>query len=410
MAQVSIARVRDRVRSAFWLVPALCAVAAVVLAVGIVSVDELIGDFQSRFLFPGPPEGARSLLGAIITAMITFTGLVFSITVVVLVLTSNQFSPRILRTFVRDRTIQWSLGIFVATFVYAMTVIRTVLGTNADGAFVPRIAVTVAFLLVLASVGFFIVYISHIANMIRVSSIIATIGEQSRRLIEDRYPAGPPPPTPTPTPTLPDTATVVANRRPGVVVSVNERGLTDQARRKNLVVALVPRVGDFVPAGAPLLQVCGDPEPDFEDDLVERVALDDERTMEQDVAFGFRQLVDIAEKALSPALNDPTTACQAVDAMHDLLRRLVTRASPSGGVADTDGQVRLIVRRYLFDDLLAVAVAEVWHFGRDSTQVPERLTTMLRDLESAARPEHRPAVQHWLAVVSGAAGDAPRPG
>ncbi|MDN5750685.1 MAG: DUF2254 domain-containing protein [Pseudonocardia sp.] len=410
MAQVSIARVRDRVRSAFWLVSALCAVAAVVLAVGIVSVDELIGDFQSRFLFPGPPEGARSLLGAIITAMITFTGLVFSITVVVLVLTSNQFSPRILRTFVRDRTIQWSLGIFVATFVYAMTVIRTVLGTNADGAFVPRIAVTVAFLLVLASVGLFIVYISHIANMIRVSSIIATIGEQSRRLIEDRYPAGPPPPTSTPTPTLPDTATVVANRRPGVVVSVNERGLTEQARRKNLVVALVPRVGDFVPAGAPLLRVCGDLEPGFEGDLVERVALDDERTMEQDVAFGFRQLVDIAEKALSPALNDPTTACQSVDAMHDLLRRLVTRTSPSGGVADTDGQVRLIVRRYLFDDFLAVAVAEVWHFGRDSTQVPERLTTMLRDLESAARPEHRPAVQHWLAVVSGAAGDAPRPG
>lgn len=407
MALVSTERVLDRARSAFWLVPALCAVAAIVLAVGIVEIDEQIGDFESRFLFPGPPEGARSLLGAIITSMITFTGLVFSITVVVLVLTSNQFSPRILRTFLRDRTIQWSLGIFVATFVYAMTVIRTVLGTDGDGAFVPRIAVTVAFVLVLASVGLFIGYIDHVANLIRVSSIIATIGVQSRRLVEDRYPAGPP--APAAAPTLPDGAAVVANRRPGVVVSVNEPGLAERARRNDVVVALVPRVGDYVPAGAPLLRVggAGDLEPGFEDDLVGLVAVDDERTMEQDVAFGFRQLVDIAEKALSPAVNDPTTACQAIDVMHDLLRRLATRAAPSGGVADTEGRVRVSVPRYLFDDLLAVAVAEVWHYGRDSTQVPERLTTMLRDLESAARPEHRPAVRRWSAEV---AGDPSRPG
>lgn len=407
MALVSTARVLDRARSAFWLVPALCAVAAILLAVGIVEIDERIGDLQSMFLFPGPPEGARSLLGAIITAMITFTGLVFSITVVVLVLASNQFSPRILRTFLRDRTIQWSLGIFVATFVYAMSVIRTVLGTNGDGAFVPRIAVTVAFLLVLTSVGLFIVYIDHIANMIRVSSIIATIGVQTRGLVEDRYPAGPP--APATTPALPDGATVVPNRRPGVVVSVNEPRLAEQARRKGAVVALVPRIGDFVPAGAPLLRVSGgdDLEPEFGNDLVELVAVDDERTMEHDVAFGFRQLVDIAEKALSPAVNDPTTACQVIDVMHDLLRRLATRPSPSGGVVDTEGRVRVIVPRYLFDDLLAVAVAEVWHYGRGSTQVPERLTTMLRDLESAARPEHRPAVRRWSAEV---AGDTSRPG
>ncbi|MHA6783306.1 DUF2254 domain-containing protein [Pseudonocardia saturnea] len=397
MALVSTERVLDRARSAFWLVPALCAVAAILLAVGLVEIDERIGDLESMFLFPGPPEGARSLLGAIITAMITFTGLVFSITVVVLVLTSNQFSPRILRTFLRDPTIQWSLGTFVATFVYAMTVIRTVLGTNGAGAFVPRIAVTVAFLLVLTSVGLFIGYINHIANLIRVSSIIATIGVQSRQLIEDRYPAAPP----APAPALPDPATVVANRRPGVVVSVNEPALAERARRKDVVIALVPRIGDFVPTGAPLLRVGGahDLEPAFEDDLVGLVALDDERTMEQDVAFGFRQLVDIAEKALSPGINDPTTACQAIDVMHDLLRRLATRPSPSGGVADTEGRVRMSVPRYSFDDLLAVAVAEVWRYGRDSTQVPERLTTMLRDLESAARPEHRPAVRHWAARI-----------
>lgn len=394
MAAVSLDRIRDRLRAAFWLIPSACALAAVVLAIGLVALDRGVGDAATQYLFPGPPEGARSFLGAIIGAMISFTGLVFSITVVVLVLTSGQFSPRVLRRFLRDRTIQWTLGVFVATFLFAMTVLRTVLGTNGSGAFVPRIAVTFAFVLVLVSVGFFIRYIHHITTRIQIANIITDIGRETRHVLEARYPSDGA--AELPAPPLASTAVDVPAPRSGVLTSVAERRIAERACRDGVVVVMVPRIGDFVPSGAPLCVVHGDGPTDW---ILESVALDDERTMEQDVAFGFRQLVDIAERALSPSTNDPTTACQAIDALHDLLRRIVTRPLPAGRYAGAGGEVGLVVPQYSGSDYVDVALEEVWHYGADSTQVPDRLAVLLRDLRTVARPEHLPAVERWCRRV-----------
>jgi uncharacterized membrane protein len=394
MAAASFDRVRDRLRAAFWLIPSACAVVAVGLAIGLVGVDRDVGDGATRYLFPGPPEGARSFLGAITGAMISFTGLVFSITVVVLVLTSGQFSPRVLRRFLRDRTIQWTLGVFVATFLFAMTVHRTVLGTNDNGAFVPRIAVTFAFVLVLVSVGLFVHYIHHITTMIQVAAIITDLGRETGRTLDRRCPPDPPPRPPEPT--LASEGVEVTAPRSGMVVSVAEDRIARRACREGLVVVLVPRVGDYVACGAPLCTVHGDGPADW---VREQIAIDDERTMEQDVAFGFRQLVDIAERALSPSTNDPTTACQVIDAMHDLLRRIVTRPLPTGRHAGAHDRVGLIVPQYSVEDYLDIALVEVWHYGAESTQVPDRLAALLRDLRTAARPEHRPAVERWCARV-----------
>ncbi|HZE07053.1 MAG TPA: DUF2254 family protein, partial [Solirubrobacteraceae bacterium] len=144
---------REVALSSFWVLPSLCVAAAIALGIGMLSVDQHIPPTNTIFLFPGPPSGARALLSSIIQAMITFTGLVFSITMVVLQLTSSQFSPRVLRTFLRDRTIQLSLGTFLATFVYAMVVMRGVRGTGASSTGVPRVAVTITLALVLLSVG-----------------------------------------------------------------------------------------------------------------------------------------------------------------------------------------------------------------------------------------------------------------
>lgn len=396
MAVVSLDRVRDRLRAAFWLIPAVCALGAVVLALGLVSVDEAVGDAATQYLFPGPPEGARSFLGAIIGAMISVTGLVFSITVVVLVLTSGQFSPRVLRRFLRDRTVQWTLGVFVATFLYAMTVHRTILGTDDNDPFVPRIAITSSFVLVLVSVGLFIHYIHHVTSTIQVASIISGIARETRSVLETRLP--PDPAQELPEPKLSPIAVEVTAPRPGVLVSIPERRIAERACQEGVVVVLVPRVGDFVPFGAPLCRVHGDGMARW---VVDDVAIDDERTMEQDVAFGFRQLVDIATRALSPAVNDPTTACQAIDAMHDLLRRIVTRPLPRGRHAGTEGRVGLLVPGYDAEDYLDVALAEVWHYGAQSTQVPDRLAALLRDLRPVARPEHRPAVERWCDRVLG---------
>lgn len=398
MAVESLSHLRRRARSSFWLVPAACVVGSVVLALAVVQLDQALGDFQTSVLFPGPPEGARSLLGAIISAMISFTGLVFSITVVVLSLTSGQFSPRVLRGFLQDRVIQWSLGVFVATFVYAMTVDREVLGTDGHDAFIPRIAMTLAYLLVLGSVGLFIAYIDHVANMIRVSSIITRVADESTDLLERRCPvdAGPQPAAPV----LGPVQQVLGSRRRGVVVSVDSGVLVARARAAGVVLAVVPRVGDFLPLHADMVRVHGGPLSGHDEkSIVGAIALDTERTGEQDLAFGMRQLVDIAEKALSPGVNDPTTATQVIDVLHDLLRRLASRRLPDGRVADRDGEVRLLVPQYAFADLLDVAVAEIWHHGRDGTQVPERLLGMLEDLEGAALSDHRPAIRRWLAVV-----------
>lgn len=383
----------------FWAIPAACAAASVLLAYGLARLDRLVGDTASAVLFPGPPSGARSFLGAVISAMISFTGLVFSITVVVLVLTSGQFSPRVLRQFLRDRTIQLALGLFVATFLFAMTTLREVTGSDGPDAFVPRISVTVAFLLVLVSVGIFIVYIDHVVHMIQVSSIMVRIGDETRELIETRLPGDPGPEAPEPD--LAGDPVTITIRDPGVITAVDEPGMVASARADGVVVRLAARVGDFRPAGAALLTLHGPGADSIDDPERYRrfVRVETERTMDQDVAFGLRQLVDIATKALSPGINDPTTACQVLDVLHDLLRRLVTRPALSGRHTDPEGTTRLLVPSYDVDDLVDVALIEVWHFGSTSTQIPARFSVMLTDLRQASRPEHAAVLDRWLATI-----------
>lgn len=398
MRFISADRLRDVARSAFWLVPAACAAAAIGLGVGLIFVDQQLGQFRAVFLFPGGPDGARSLLSSIVQAMIAFTGLVFSITIVVLQLTSSQFSPRVLRSFLQDRVIQFALGTFVATFVYGMVVLRAV--RSGAEVFVPRIAVTMTFALVLVSVGLFIAYISHMANMIRLASIVDAIGEDARALIERRHPRDAPPPPPLPP--LPPARRIVPAPAPGVLVSVNEPGLVACAAAADGVVELLLRIGDFVPAGGSVLRLRGDGNI-TDEQLTGQLAFDIERTMQQDVAFAFRQLVDIAQKALSPGINDPTTATQAIDVIHDLLRRLATRELASGAHRDADGTLRLLVPQWSFAELLDLSVGQIWHYAADAAQVPERLAGMLDDVASVARASERPAVDRWLRIVRPAA-------
>ncbi|HEX5496195.1 MAG TPA: DUF2254 domain-containing protein [Mycobacteriales bacterium] len=404
---VSASRLRDVLRATFWLVPATCTTAAIALGAGLLAVDQQLPLDHTAILFPGPPAGARSLLSAIITSMISITGLVFSITMVVLQLASAQFSPRVLRMFLADRTIQATLGVFVGTFVYAMVVHRGIRGTATHHPFVPRVAVTGAFLLVLASIGLFIVYISHVANLIRVATIITTIAAETRDLIERTCPPGhdPPPPPPCPSPAHHGEHTVTAPS-PGVLVSANHTTLARLAREHDCVLILAGRIGDFIPAGGPLFTVHPATPTTLDIDrlapqLTAEVALDTERTMEQDIAFGFRQLIDIAQRALSPAVNDPTTATQVLDALHDLLRRLATRHLPTGWTRDQHDTPRLLVHQYRFADYLNLTVAEIWRYGADVAQIPGRMTTLLTDLADAALPENHHAITTWTAHIHG---------
>jgi uncharacterized membrane protein len=293
------ARLLERVRSAFWFVPATCVVAAAGLALALVQLDEKLKRDGGGVAFAGGPESARSLLSAIASSMLTLTALVFSITVVVLQLTSSQFSPRVLRTFLRDRQNQLTLGVFTATFVYALMALREVRGQ--DGLvdlFVPGITISVAFGLVLVSVALFVAYIHHIVNSIRVVTIIDRIRIETEstidRLAERGAEAAPLPPAPD------GPVRDIAAARSGAVVAVDVDRLVRLAAEAHIVLRVVPQIGEFVPEGSPLLQA---PVGANVDDaaLGRAVQLDIERDTSQDMAFGLRQLVDIAERALTRA-------------------------------------------------------------------------------------------------------------
>ena len=372
-------RVLEYVRTSLWVYPAVGAVLAVAGGFGAVALDDATrGDLG----FAGGAAAARAVLSTIATAMITFTGLVFSITIVALQLASGQYSPRVMRTFLRDRTSKVALATFVATFSFALTVLRA---TRADD--VPGISVTLSLVLVFASVGVFIHYINHTAHGIRATAIIDSVAEEGRACIERNYPPEAPdhdPPVSIPA----GEPRIVPSPRPGVLTGFDRERIVAEAAEADAVVVLRAGVGDFVPGGAPLLEVhAEDPEAC---DVDEMLTLAGERTMQQDAAFGIRQLVDLAVKALSPGINDPTTAVQALDHIHDLLRRLATRPMPAGRAVDEAGITRLVFPTMRWGDFVALGLDEIRHYGADSLQVTRRLHDLLDDLLTVV-PEDRRA-------------------
>ena len=387
-------------RERFWLIPLTCTVLAIGLGLGSIALDQLIrGSIQLPFLISSGVDGARALLSAIAGSMITFTGLVFSITIVTLQLTSSQFSPRVLRTFLRDRFNQLTLGVFIATFVYAMVVLRSVRGADDQLApFVPQLGVNVAFLLVLASVVVFLIYIHHITQSIRAANVISSIGAETRTLIERRHPlelnerdtaqrqpgdgqAG--------------ASRIITAARPGIVVAVDDVMLARLAEDSASVVVLLRAIGEFLPAGAALLRVYGQ-RPPSDEQLRAGIVLGEERSLDQDVGFGLRQLIDIADRALSPGVNDPTTAIQVIDQLHDLLRRLAIRPLAPLRRTTSDGRLAVFVPTPDFENYLVLAIDEIARWGSDAARVQNRLRGMLRDLHSAALPAHRAAIARQL--------------
>ncbi|MEW2441220.1 DUF2254 domain-containing protein [Micromonospora marina] len=379
--------------SGFWLVPAAFAAGAVLLALGL-SVAELRLGLPTGGFLPSSVAGARSLLSSIITAMISFTALVFSITVVAVQLASSQYSPRVLRTFLQDRITQVALGTFLATALFAMVVLAALPADADTDARLPDLSLAVTMTLVLASSGLFVYYLHHVTTVMRVSHIIAAVGAQCRRVIEEQYPVGPAAAPVTP---LPPPVQVIAAAQPGMVEHVDLDRLAALAREHDCALSVLPAPGDFVVAGQPLIAVHPLPGDAFPGTVPEAracvaVSLDVERTLGQDVGFGFRQLTDIAERALSPGINDTTTAVRSVQEMHDLLRRLAGRPGHRMFVDDPDGTPRVRARTQDFDGFLAVAVDDVRRAGRDQPRITRLLDDVLADLRAVALPEHLPDI------------------
>jgi uncharacterized membrane protein len=351
------------------------------------------------------------ILSTVAASMVNLAVLVLTITMVVVQLAMGQFSPRIVRSILGDRPSQLAIGIFVGTFVHAILTQREVrLGEGQDPGFVPGLSVIVAFLLVVVSIMVLVLYVHHIGRSLRVAALIELVGDETRRLIDRLYPSAG---------DAPGAGRggdgVVAAHRSGVVFAYDRDGLVELARSTGSVLELPPSVGDFVPAGAPLLRVHGGPLT-VEPRSVERyVDIGPERTMTEDVAYGFRMLVDIAERGLSEPFLDPTTAVQAIDRLHDGLRQLVVRPFPDGRFRDADGAVRLVVPTLRWEGYVRLAFDELRVAGAASPQVPRRLRAALEDLLSVAPDDRREPLLEQLRLLDEAApadparGEDPRP-
>lgn len=392
-------QLREKAKTSLWIVPGGAAAVAVLLAKVLPLLEQRLPAGRSAwYLFPGQAGSARELLSTIASSMMTFTGLVFSITILVLQLASSQFSPRVLRTFLGDRSTRRAMASFIGTFVYAMALLPEVRGADAAGGEnVPAFSVFFAFILVLVSVGIFIQYIDGMAHSIRAVHVVHRVADEGSDSIED-YESESDAKQVGGSQALPDAEPdqIICNgARGGVLAAVDEAALLEAAIKADVVVEVTPFPGDFVVRGGTLLRVWGagrlDP-----DAMRRHVALAEERTPQQDPAFAFRQLVDIAERALSPGINDPTTAVQAIDRIHDLLTAFATLRFPRTQHVDEDGNLRLAVRRPDWEDLVHLAFDEVRHYGKGSIQVIRRLRAALEDLRGVCPPHRRGALDAQL--------------
>jgi uncharacterized membrane protein len=388
----------DRVRSSLWFVPVVCVVVGAVLSFGSIWLDQA-SDFS---LVPqsltGGPDAAVAILSTVAASMVSLAALVLTITMVVVQLAMGQFSPRIVQTFLRDKPSQVAIGLFIATFVHAMLAMREVQFDG--GGSVPGLAIVVAYVLVIASIVVLVFYVHHIGQSLRVSALIELVGSDTRRVLDEHYGGR-----------LPSNddqrSDLVIAPVSGVVTSIDHDELVSIAEAANCTLEMVVPLGAFVPAGAPLVRVA---EADVDlpaERVVAGIRIGLERTLQTDVAYGMRMLVDVAERALSDSpFVDPTTAVQAIDRLHDCLRQLAQREFPDGLHRDSRGRVRLIVPVMDWDAFVHLAFDEVRLAGARSPQVTRRLVAAIADLETVVPTNRLAALHEQQRLLFTAAADA----
>jgi uncharacterized membrane protein len=373
---------REYVRGSLWVLPTLSVLVA--LAAGTVLSLVSVGP-RSPLAFQGTADDARTLLFGITGTVITIIALLLGLTVVALQLSSTQYSPRLLRNFLRDRPNQVVLSAFVATFAYCAAGLYTVgVSGGSRTASYPRLAVSGALVLLFISLGLLVYFADHLVHSIQVDAIMETVQRNTLAVIEHGLlPGG------QEAPEVPAWAVPVASRCSGYVQAVHPGTMLPHAARHGVCLLLRPRVGEHVVAGTTLAWVWrpssadAAPDPrDFTGVLDAGVRIGFERTLEQDAAFGIRQLVDVACKALSPAVNDPYTAVQAVDHLSVIFCALARQ--PLGTHVARDGQGVVIVPARRFGDYLAVMCGLIRRYGASEPTVANALLRLLGNCAALA--------------------------
>lgn len=382
----------DSLRSQLWPLPVLgvllAAAAGVTLPLFDRAVDEAVPPWLSILLFGGDAGAARTLLDAIASSLITVTSLTFSLTVVTLQLASSQFSPRLLRTFTSDIFVQATLALFLSTFTYALTVLRAVRsGDGDDATFVPRFSVTVAFALGIMSVLGLVLFLAHLARQIRVETMLREVHDDASATMRvatvARDDAKPDPVLLTPG----DSARAVVASASGFLISLDEVEIAAAALKADAYVVVDSHPGSSLIEGVPV-GVTWSREGQFDDKTFDRlhrsiqrsIRIGYERTAAQDVGYGLRQLTDVANKALSPGINDPTTAIHALGHISALLCQLAHRDLGATSVRDDDGRIRVVLRRPNFAALLDLSITQPRRYGSSDPQVMARLFALLEEV------------------------------
>jgi uncharacterized membrane protein len=405
---------QEWVRERFWVVPTALLLAGMAVGLAVSRADSMPGIDKVGGGLPVRAASAEAILGIIAASMLTFVGVVFTITLVALQLASAQLSPRVIRTFIRSGTTKLAFGLFLATFAYAIVVF--IVEGASSSASVLRLAVTLGVLLVLASLIVFVVYVTATMRLLQVSWVVTAVADETRRVLGRERPVAASylsaaAPHVDQDPRLVLLKTEGDDGRGGqfgVVLGIDRGRLVQLGRQYHCLLQFLPKVGEYLPIGTALMAIYGGTSPP--DDAVRGcVHLGRSRTMYQDPLYGIRQLVDVASQALSPALNQPTTAVIVIDRLEELLLRIGRRPQPTGLFVDTDGVVRLVHPEPTWAETVDLAFTEIAIYGASAPAVIRRLAAVYDRLEQSVPVDLRVDVARHMALLGPLASGAMLP-
>jgi len=393
--------IKSYIRSSLWLMPFFAVLAYMVvtrITHGIGGWLLRTGQIDETAAFMGlSMAGARTMLETIVTINLSFLVFTFGSLLVAIQVAGGQYTPRIIATtLLRDNAIRFTVGYFVFTLLFTLRVL-TRMGSETVHQFNTFIAGTLG----LVSLVVFLYLIDYAARLLRPVSIVQRVGKSGIAVIQSVYPESIAPSQTVESsgrPAVPD-RTVANAGTSGIVLAVDLEGLVRQARQANGMIEFVPQVGDFLAADEPLFRLYGGAMAIDDRKLQASVALGSERTLEQDPTFAFRILVDIAIKALSPAINDPTTAVLAIDQLHRLLRQVGLRHVSREEICDEAGELRLVFPTPNWEDFVHLACTEIRHFGAGSIQITRRMRSMLENLMHTLPPHRHPELRKQLELL-----------
>jgi uncharacterized membrane protein len=400
MSWATFFQLRQHLRQSLWAVPLLGTAAGA----GLARVDLWL---EGRLTLPPSwsysAGTASTVLATIASAMVGLVGLVVTIGVLVVQMATGTLSPRFMRLWYRDRLQKLVLAAFIATFALSFTLLRQV---ETDS--VPNLGVSMAGAAVTLDLFLLLVYLDRFVHALRPVAVGAAMADAGLAIVEEMLSKASAPATRTGAEWASgDPDLLVRARRSGAIQAIHLDGIVKLAAARSLVCVLPNTVGDFVTVGGILAEIYGPGSARDARRIRGMIALGRERTLDQDPAFALRILVDIAIRALSPAVNDPTTATQMVDHIGPLLLGLGSLDPAGRGLfVGPDGQVRLAVPARSWDDYLELGVHEIRRYGRISPQTCRRLRALLVDLEDRVLPGYRPAVQRQLVTLDRTVTDA----